>query len=96
MALKIIWSVRSREQVNDLIAYIAEHDIQAALNLRKRLEEVVLPLAEHPYMFRPGRVPGTREIVAHANYLIIYRVLSDEIDITAVVHARHEYPRKKH
>ena len=92
MALKIIWSVRSREQVNDLIAYIAEHDIQAALNLRNRLEAVVQPLAEHPYMFRRGRVAGTREIVAHPNYLIVYRVLADRIDITAVHHARQEYP----
>lgn len=92
MAFKIVWSPLARQQVRDIVAYIADYDASAAGNLRKRLEEVVQPLAEHPYMFRPGRVPGTREIVAHANYLIIYRVLSDEIDITAVVHARQEYP----
>jgi toxin ParE1/3/4 len=92
MALKIIWSARAREQVAELIAYIAEHDQIAARNLRRRLEDVVQPLAEHPYMFRLGRVPGTREIVAHPNYLIVYRVLSDRIDITAVHHARQEYP----
>ena len=92
MAFKIVWSPLAREQVREIVAYIAGYDAVAAGNLRRRLEEVVLPLAEHPYMFRPGRVPGTREIVAHANYLIIYRVLSDEIDITSVVHARQEYP----
>jgi toxin ParE1/3/4 len=92
MAFKIVWSPLAREQVRELVAYIADYDSTAAGNLRRRLEEVVQPLAEHPYMFRPGRVPGTREIVAHANYLIIYRVLSDEIDITSVVHARREYP----
>ena len=92
MAFKIVWSPLAREQVRELVAYIADYDATAAGNLRRRLEEVVQPLAEHPYMFRPGRVAGTREIVAHANYLIIYRVLSDEIDITSVVHARQEYP----
>ena len=92
MAFKIVWSPLAREQVRELVAYIADYDATAAGNLRRRLEEVVQPLAEHPYMFRPGRVPGTREIVAHANYLIVYRVLSDEIDITSVVHARREYP----
>ena len=92
MAFKIVWSPLAREQVRELVAYIADYDAIAAGNLRRRLEEVVQPLAEHPYMFRPGRVPGTREIVAHANYLIVYRVLSDEIDITSVVHARREYP----
>ncbi|MEO8684868.1 MAG: type II toxin-antitoxin system RelE/ParE family toxin [Devosia sp.] len=92
MAFSIVWSQLARQQVRELVAYIADYDAIAATNLRRRLEEVVQPLAEHPYMFRPGRVPGTREIVAHANYLIIYRVLANEIDITSVVHARREYP----
>jgi toxin ParE1/3/4 len=58
----------------------------------ERLETAVLPLSEHPYLFRPGRVAGTRELVAHPNYIIIYRVLSDAVEITKVVHARRQYP----
>ena len=69
MAFKIVWSPLAREQVRELVAYIADYDATAAGNLRRRLEEVVQPLAEHPYMFRPGRVPGTREIVAHTRII---------------------------
>jgi plasmid stabilization system protein ParE len=43
-------------------------------------------------MFRLGRVDGTREIVAHPNYIVVYRVVADRIEVTAVVHARRQYP----
>jgi toxin ParE1/3/4 len=43
-------------------------------------------------LFRTGRVTGTRELVAHPNYIIIYRVASDRIEIVAIVHARQQYP----
>ena len=47
---------------------------------------------EFPNGFRPGRIGGTREIVAHPNYIIVYRVQTDRIDIVSVLHARQEYP----
>jgi len=43
-------------------------------------------------MYRPGRVEGTREAIVHPNYILIYRVTVDAVEITAVVHARQEYP----
>jgi hypothetical protein len=27
-----------------------------------------------PYVFPAGRVPGSREIVPHRNYIVVYRV----------------------
>ena len=66
--------------------------LHAAVRMHERIEQSVLPTASHPYMFRSGRVNGTREIVAHPNYVVVYRVLADMMLVTAVVHARQEYP----
>lgn len=52
----------------------------------------MLPLSEHPYLFPNGRISDTREIVAHPNYLVVYRVTSDHIVIVDVLHSRREYP----
>ncbi|WP_350297165.1 type II toxin-antitoxin system RelE/ParE family toxin [Limnohabitans sp. Rim8] len=49
-----------------------------------------LPLM--PYLFRPGRVAGTREQVVHPNYIVVYQVGNDVIDILRVLHSRQEYP----
>ena len=56
------------------------------------IETAILPFAEHPYLFRLGRVSGTRELVAHPNYVVVYRVLADRVEIVNVVHARQQYP----
>ena len=32
-------------------------------------------------LFRPSRVPGTRERVAHPNDIVVYRVLAEAVDI---------------
>ncbi len=43
-------------------------------------------------MYRPGRADGTREAVVHPNYLLIYRIVLDTVEIVNVVHARQDYP----
>lgn len=43
-------------------------------------------------MGRIGRAPGTREIIAHPNYIVIYRVLPGVVEVLDVVHAGQEYP----
>jgi toxin ParE1/3/4 len=57
-----------------------------------RIRDSVLPAAEHPYIAPIGRIPGTREIVAHPNYLVVYRVASTSIQVLRVLHARQQYP----
>ncbi|HBO2000447.1 type II toxin-antitoxin system RelE/ParE family toxin [Pseudomonas aeruginosa] len=90
--LPIIWRSSARTDLAEIILYIANEDPQAARRLKDRLESAVLPLAEHPYLYRPGRVPGTRELVAHPNYVLVYRVVTECIEVVNVLHARQEYP----
>ena len=92
MSLPIVWSAVARRRLVEITSYIAEHDAQAADRLWQRLENATLPLSEHPELFRPGRIPGTRELVVNANYILVYRVLADEVDIVNVLHSRQEYP----
>lgn len=60
--------------------------------MRHVIEGAVLPTAEHPYLFRPGRVPGTREVVAHPNYVVVYQVTETQVEVLAVLHTRQDYP----
>jgi toxin ParE1/3/4 len=90
--LTITWRASAREDLTEIIGFIAEHNPAAARRMATTIEAAVLPTAEHPYLFRAGRVPGTREIVAHPNYIVVYHVTSSVIEVVAVVHARQEYP----
>jgi toxin ParE1/3/4 len=90
--LPILWRASAREDLIQLISYIAENNPAAARSMLTRLEAAILPAAEHPYLYRAGRVPGTREVVAHPNYVLVYRVTADQIEVVNVLHARQEYP----
>ncbi|HLD67759.1 MAG TPA: type II toxin-antitoxin system RelE/ParE family toxin [Pseudomonas sp.] len=90
--LPVVWRKPASAALLEIVRYIANKDPQAARGLKERLESAVLPLSEHPYLYRPGRVPGTREIVAHPNYVVVYRIAADHIEILNLLHARQEYP----
>ncbi|WP_235524462.1 type II toxin-antitoxin system RelE/ParE family toxin [Sphingomonas sp. Leaf230] len=75
-----------------ILEYIADRNPSAASRLSTLIEACADRLADHPFMYRPGRADGTREAVVHPNYLLIYRIVSDTIEVINVVHARRDYP----
>jgi toxin ParE1/3/4 len=88
----IVWRSGASADLVEIISYIAERNPQAAAKLKAAIEDAVVPLAEHPYLYRPGRVSGTREIVVHPNYIVVYQVGLEQIEVVAVLHARQQYP----
>ncbi|MDQ7733295.1 type II toxin-antitoxin system RelE/ParE family toxin [Halomonas sp. SpR1] len=91
MSLPIYWYDEAIHDLLELVTYIAERDPQAARRLRSRIEAAVSLVAEHPYLHQVGRLPGTREIVAHPNFIVIYQV-TNRIEVISVVHSRQNYP----
>lgn len=90
--LTVAWLRPALDDLREIITYIAWENPGAARRLKRLLQESIEPVAEHPYLYRPGRVPGTRELVAHPNYVLVYRVTLERIEVVNVLHARQEYP----
>lgn len=63
--LPVLWRASARTALARIIHYIAKDNPAAARRLKDMVEASVLPLAQHPYLYRSGRVSGTREIVVH-------------------------------
>ena len=93
MTLPIVWRSSARGDLAQIIKYVADVNPPAARRLRNRLMASVLPVSEHPYLFRQNESsPGLREIVAHPNYIVLYRVTATCIEVVNVVHARRQFP----
>lgn len=73
--------------VDDIWLYIARHDPDAATRLVERLVSSVARLADYPESgpARPEIGAGARSITV-GNYLVLYRVERDSVDIVRVVH----------
>jgi toxin ParE1/3/4 len=91
--LLIVWRKRARKNLAAIIEFIANENPAAAIKIKGIIESSILPVAEHPYIYKTGRESGTRELVAHPNFIIVYRVTSTSIEVVSVLHARQEYPK---
>lgn len=81
------WLPRAVEQLLSIIDYVSE-DSPAAVELGQSIREKTTTLATYPNRYRVGRVRGTREMVVMPNYIVVYRVAGDRVQILRVRHAR--------
>lgn len=84
----------AREDLRGIVRYIGKDNPIRAKRFGKDLRDKTKPLAQHPERGRPGRLPGIRELVAHSNYIVFYRVLAEGhiVQILRVKHAAQQMP----
>jgi len=92
--MNIVWSPEAIEDLISLRTYIAEDNPAAAQQIVLRiLHDVEDPLPDHPHMGRPGRVPGTRELVIpRTPYIVPYRIRGQSLQILRVYHSARRWP----
>jgi toxin ParE1/3/4 len=86
------WRPDASASLREILGYIAERNLSAAFNLGEEIERATSALPQHPYLYRLGKVAGTREMVVHPNYVVIYRVIISAIEIINILHSRQQYP----
>lgn len=61
--MKLIWSREARADLREMVLYTTGKNPNAAKALHEHIEDAATTLIGIPYIGRPGRVPGTRELV---------------------------------
>jgi addiction module RelE/StbE family toxin len=88
----LLWTpeaIRDRAAIYD---HIEADNPAAALAIDELLSEKAAHLLDHPRLGRPGRVAGTRELVAHPNYILIYSIAGEQVRVLRVLHAARQWP----
>jgi addiction module RelE/StbE family toxin len=88
----LVWTRLANADRQKIREYIAQDNPAAALALDELFSEKTKRLVDHPNLGRPGRVAGTRELVAHQNYILIYDTVDDHVRLLRVLHASRQYP----
>jgi toxin ParE1/3/4 len=86
--MNILWSPEAIDDLTSLRTYIADDNPAAAqevaLHIIQNIEQL---LPNNPQMGRPGRVPGTRELVIPKTpFVVPYRLQRNVIQILRVYH----------
>lgn len=90
--MRLVWTRPASIDRKDIREHIAEASPKAALALDELLSEKARHLADNPGLGRNGRAPGTQELVAHRNYILVYDVADNQIRILRVLHAARRWP----
>jgi addiction module RelE/StbE family toxin len=90
--LGLSWKIEAEHQFNDIVAYIELLSPDGAKKITRAILDGLELARSSPHMGRPGRVAGTRELIVHPNYIVIYRITPHTIDVLRILHARQLYP----
>jgi toxin ParE1/3/4 len=92
--VRLVWSPQAVEDLAELRAYIERDDPAAARKTALRIIEAVDTLIPaNPKVGRPGRVPGTRELViARTPFVVPYRLREGRIEVLRIFHGARRWP----
>jgi toxin ParE1/3/4 len=84
------WREAARADLLAIVDYISDDNPDAAQGRDRRK---VSRLPDHPRLYRPGRVAGTREMIVRPNYIVVYSEDGRSVVILRVLHAARQWPR---
>jgi len=94
--VRLVWTPEALQDRFVIWDYIAADNPHAAARMDELFSESASRLMEHPKLGRTGKVPGTRELVAHKHYILVYEVDGDDtVWILALVHTARLWPPAK-
>jgi len=93
--MRIIWSPTALNDLTHVRSYIARQNPAAAANVAKAILEAVQNLTRYPSLGRPGRLPGTRELVINRTpFIVPYSVREQTVEIIAVLNEAQRWPEE--
>jgi addiction module toxin, RelE/StbE family len=90
--MKLLWMRPASAARDEIIEYIAEDNIDAALSMDELFSAADRRIFAHPFSGKPGRVPGTYELVVHPHYVLVYEIEGEEIRILMLLYTSRQWP----
>jgi toxin ParE1/3/4 len=87
------WTEDAAADVERIADYLFEHLPVRAADLVTKIFNVPGDLLIFPNRGRPGKMPGTRELVlTPLPYLVVYRIEGESIQILRILHGAQKWP----
>jgi addiction module RelE/StbE family toxin len=92
--VNVRWSESAAKDRADIVDYIAIDNPRAALKMDELFREAAVNLGHFPALGHTGKIPGTRELLPHESYRLVYEVsdATDTVRILALVHTARQWP----
>lgn len=94
--MQLRWTSLAERDLDGIADYVeADNPAAAARVVLEIIDQVETLLPAHPAIGRPGRVPGTRELVIRGlPYIVAYRVRDSVLELLRVLHTSRRWPSR--
>lgn len=90
--MRVIWTPEALQDRVDVWDTIAADNPLAAARMDERFSDAAARLADHPKLGRPGKIQGTRELIPHGSYRLVYEISGETLWLLALVHTARQWP----
>jgi toxin ParE1/3/4 len=91
--MELRWSEEAAEDLEHITDYLFENAPERAAELVSEIYNAPSALLTFPYLGRPGKKKGTRELVlSPLPYIIFYQITEDVIHLVRILHGAQKWP----
>jgi addiction module RelE/StbE family toxin len=90
--VKVVWTPEALQDRRAVWDYIAADNPRAAARMDELFSEAAARLADHPKLGRAGKIHGTRELIPHPSYRLIYEIEEETVWVLVLVHTARLWP----
>ena len=86
------WAPEAIQDRLDIFDYISQENPSAAARLDELFSQSAASLTTQPLLGKTGLVAGTRELIPHPSYRLVYEIVGDIVWVLAIVHTARRWP----
>ncbi len=90
--MRIVWTPQAQQDRADIWDFIATDNPNAAAWLDQLFSTAAESLSDFPMRGRSGQISGTRELIPHESYRLVYEVDGEMVWVLAIVHTARQWP----
>ncbi len=90
--MEIRWAPAAEINRAQIFRHIEAENPDAAIQMDELFIKAVSRLQHFPFMGRRGVIKGTREIIPHESYRIVYQIDEQIVSILTIIHTARRWP----
>ena len=90
--MRVAWTREAEADRLAIIDHIADEDPGAAARMDQVFSDSAASLARLPLRGRSGTIAGTRELIPHESYRLVYEIEGETVWILVLIHTARQWP----
>lgn len=90
--MKVRWTASARQDRIEIRDYLEKENLPAAIRMDALFSKAAASLGNYPNLGHSGLTRGTRELIPHKSYRLVYEIDGQTVWVLSLVHTARQWP----